>query len=61
MSVLKKRTGKHESAIRELRLGAEGITAGEPLTEFRGVLTGVPTYEGSAGALVPGSARGGNV
>ena len=61
MSVLKKRTGKHESAIRELRLSAEGITAGEPLTKFRGVLTGVPTYEGSAGALVPGGARGGNV
>ena len=28
ISVLKKRTGTHESAIRELRLGAEGITVG---------------------------------
>ena len=61
VSVLKKRTGKHESAIRELRLGAEGITAGQPLTQFRGVLTGVPTYEGSAGAFEAGGARGGNV
>ena len=52
VSVLKKRTGKHESAIRELRLSDKGITAGEPLTKFRGVLTGVPTYEGSADALL---------
>jgi len=61
VSVLKKRTGKHESAIRELRLSAEGITAGEPLTNFRGVLTGVPTYDGSPGTLLPGGVRGGNV
>jgi circadian clock protein KaiC len=61
VSILKKRTGKHESAIRELRLSAEGITAGEPLTNFRGVLTGVPTYEGSPGTLQPGGVRGGNV
>ena len=61
ISVLKKRTGKHESAIRELRLSDKGITAGEPLTKFRGVLTGVPTYEGSADALLAGGSRGGNV
>jgi len=60
VSVLKKRTGKHESAIRELRLSDKGITAGEPLTRFRGVLTGVPTYEGSADALLAGGFRGGN-
>ena len=57
VSVLKKRTGKHESAIRELRLSEKGITAGEPLTKFRGVLTGVPTYEGSADALLAGGPR----
>ncbi len=60
VSVLKKRTGKHESAIRELRLSDQGITAGEPLTKFRGVLTGVPTYEGSSDALLAGGSRGGN-
>jgi circadian clock protein KaiC len=58
MSVLKKRTGKHESTIRELRLSDRGITAGEPLTKFRGVLTGVPTYEGSTDALLAGGSRG---
>ena len=60
VSVVKKRTGKHESTIRELRLSDKGITAGEPLTKFRGVLTGVPTYEGSADALLAGGSRGGN-
>ena len=60
VSVLKKRTGKHESAIRELRLSDKGITAGEPLTKFRGVLTGVPTYEGSADTLLAGGSRAGN-
>ena len=60
VSVLKKRTGKHESVIRELRLSDHGITAGEPLTKFRGVLTGVPTYEGAADGLLAAGYRGGN-
>ncbi|HEX2659498.1 MAG TPA: ATPase domain-containing protein [Polyangia bacterium] len=47
ISVLKKRTGPHERAIRELRMGKDGIMLGEPLTKFRGVLTGVPQYEGT--------------
>jgi circadian clock protein KaiC len=51
ISVTKKRTGKHESTIRELTFGPRGVTAGDPLTRFRGVLTGVPTYEGSAAEL----------
>jgi len=58
VSVLKKRTGKHESAIRELCFTEKGITAGAPLTRFRGVLTGVPSYEGSADDLLAG--RSGN-
>jgi circadian clock protein KaiC len=58
VSVLKKRTGHHESAIRELRLSDKGVTVGDPLTKFRGVLTGVPTYEGSADALQPGGTGG---
>lgn len=45
VSVLKKRTGYHELTIRELRIKSEGILVGEPLTGFRGVLTGVPVYE----------------
>jgi circadian clock protein KaiC len=44
ISVLKKRSGPHEKTIRELRLQSSGITLGEPLREFHGVLTGVPKY-----------------
>ncbi len=47
ISVIKKRSGKHERTIRELRLGADGIKIGAPLKEFQGVLSGVPTYRGS--------------
>ncbi|HEX8149328.1 MAG TPA: ATPase domain-containing protein [Pyrinomonadaceae bacterium] len=43
ISVVKKRTGRHEDTIRELRLSASrGVEVGEPLKAFRGVLTGVP-------------------
>ena len=45
ISVLKKRTGEHEHTIRELKLSKTGITAGEPLTRFRGILTGVPHFQ----------------
>lgn len=46
ISVVKKRTGVHENAIRELKLGPDRIRVGEPLRQFQGVLTGVPTYTG---------------
>lgn len=42
ISVIKKRTGRHEVTIRELKIAAEGIEVGPPLREFRGVLTGTP-------------------
>lgn len=47
LSVVKKRTGRHENTIRELHLRSEGIHVGEPLRQFRGVLTGVPVYDGT--------------
>jgi circadian clock protein KaiC len=46
ISVLKRRGGRHERTIREFRFDVRGIRIGEPLTEFQGVLTGVPTYTG---------------
>jgi circadian clock protein KaiC len=46
LSVLKRRSGPHEQTIHEVTLGPTGIVIGEPLTQFRGVLTGLPTYEG---------------
>lgn len=51
VSVVKKRSGKHENAIRELTLDNRGVQVGEPLEEFSGVLTGVPQYQGSAAEL----------
>jgi len=42
LSILKKRSGAHEDAIRELRISSEGLVIGEPLIGMRGVLTGVP-------------------
>jgi circadian clock protein KaiC len=50
ISVLKRRSGPHEKTIRELRLESSGITVGDPLTEFQGVLTGVPVYQGRGAA-----------
>jgi circadian clock protein KaiC len=46
ISVVKKRAGAHEHTIREARIGPGGLFVGEPLREFQGVLTGVPTYTG---------------
>ncbi len=42
ISVMKKRSGAHEESIRELRFDQAGIHLSEPLTQFRGILTGVP-------------------
>jgi circadian clock protein KaiC len=53
ISVVKKRSGVHEDAIREFRLTAEGIKLGPPLTEFQGILTGIPTYRGGESPLLP--------
>jgi circadian clock protein KaiC len=52
MSVVKKRTGPHESTIREFRITAEGLRVGTVLTEFQGLLPGVPQYTGQAGPLL---------
>lgn len=50
ISIIKKRGGEHERTIREFSLQSGGIRVGEPLRAFRGVLTGVPFYEGPPGA-----------
>jgi circadian clock protein KaiC len=52
ISVLKKRGGKHETAIRELQIGKDGIRVSEPLEHFQGVLTGVPVYRGQPEQLL---------
>src|ERR1700688_390870 len=47
ISVIKKRTGHHESTIREYRIDTGGLSLGDPLEEFQGVLSGVPRYAGA--------------
>lgn len=46
LSVLKKRTGLHETSIREIGIKDGRLRVGHPLTQFRGVLSGVPEYVG---------------
>ena len=52
ISVVKKRNGKHEQTIRELQVNESGVQIGEPLSDFQGVLTGVPTYLGTEKELM---------
>lgn len=46
ISVIKKRTGRAEDTLREFRIETDGLRIGEPLVDFHGVLTGVPTFCG---------------
>jgi circadian clock protein KaiC len=52
MSVVKKRSGAHETMIREFRLAGNGMQVGPPLTEFSGIFTGTPTYVGPGKPLL---------
>jgi circadian clock protein KaiC len=52
ISVLKKRTGPHEDVIREFKVRDDRLEVGGPLSEFRGVLTGIPEYTGSDNRLI---------
>ena len=51
ISIIKKRTGSHESTIREFKISNSGLTLGEALDGFQGVLRGVPTFSGNASDL----------
>lgn len=58
LSVIKKRIGSHEETIREYSLSQGVLRIGEPLTQFQGVLTGVPQFKGeSSSMLTPGRSR----
>jgi circadian clock protein KaiC len=59
ISAIKKRTGAHENTIRELFIDEHGLRLGEPLEQFRGVLTGVPTFEGPDSSLLRSHSDGG--
>jgi circadian clock protein KaiC len=48
LSVIKKRSGHHERVIREFQLRTgQGLRIGRPLTQFHGILTGVPRFQGT--------------
>jgi len=57
LSVIKKRAGGHESAIREIRFGQTGLQIGDVLTEFQGILRGTPRFVGKDEALLGGARR----
>jgi circadian clock protein KaiC len=51
ISAVKSRTTEHEKTIREIRLTHDGIEVGEALTDFQGVMSGLPSYEGKVAML----------
>ena len=52
VSIIKKRSGSHESTIREYRIGNDGLSMGPPLEGFHGVLRGVPSFTGEKAGLL---------
>lgn len=52
ISIVKKRTGRHETTIRELIVDSQGVRVGGVLKDFHGVLTGTPRYFGSDQAML---------
>jgi len=52
LSIVKKRTGRHEDTIREFWI-KDGLNVGEPLVDFQGVLRGVPLLLADPAALAP--------
>ncbi|HEU4502323.1 MAG TPA: ATPase domain-containing protein [Nitrospira sp.] len=49
LSVIKKRSGRHEKTIREFQLeSGTGLRVGKPLAEFQGVLSGAPVFHGGS-------------
>jgi len=57
VSVIKKRTGTHEDTIREYRISSRGLTLGQPLSDFQGILRGVPHF---VDGTLPGMSEGGD-
>lgn len=51
ISVMKSRTRAHEHIIRELKLSVGGLQVGEALSDFEGVLSGLPSYKGAVPML----------
>lgn len=52
ISVYKKRYGEHEKRIREVQMRHGRIQIGESLSQFSGILSGVPHYQGESKDLL---------
>jgi circadian clock protein KaiC len=52
VSVIKKRSGDHEKTIRAFEIGNKGLVVGPALTDFHGVLRGVPNFVGQPAGLM---------
>lgn len=52
ISIIKNRGGAHEDSIRELRIDGGGVRVGEPLSAFKGIMTGTPEYVGVSTPLM---------
>jgi circadian clock protein KaiC len=52
ISVVKKRGGSHENTIREFKITSSGLSIGDALEQFQGVLRGVPTFVGRNDTLL---------
>ncbi|GGH21004.1 circadian clock protein KaiC [Alsobacter metallidurans] len=57
ISVIKTRTTDHERTIREFVVDRRGLSVGEPLRQFAGVLSGAPEYRGDPGPLLGPNAQ----
>ncbi len=57
VSVIKKRTGFHETTIREFHVTDKGLRLGPPLHQFQGVLRGVPMLVNGEGCTTSSAGR----
>ncbi len=57
ISVVKKRSGAHEDTVRELKIGPGRIIIGEALSDFQGILSGIPVFIGQHQQLIGGNGR----
>jgi circadian clock protein KaiC len=59
LSVIKKRSGRHEKTIREFTLESDrGLRIGPPLKQFQGVLSGAPVFHGGTEQMMERSDAG---
>ena len=52
IAVIKTRTSDHERSIREFKIDRTGITVGDPIHDFSGILSGAPVYTPTNGKLM---------